>query len=278
MCDSGAFSLYTKQFIGIKTDGGRYKNANYDYTKTKEFKKYLDDYIEFLHKNKKHLEVYVGLDIIGSPKLTWEIQKYMESFGLSPLPVFHIGEDFKWLKKYVDNYEYIGIGGLTKDIPKKTWIVNMGNPIFTFICDTPNRLPRVKVHGFAMTSPELLTNYPFYSADSTSWMQYGKYGLIIVPKRVPSKYNYSCPPWVFGVTERSPKAKKDNYAHFDNLPIMTKKLVLNYMEEKGFTVEEIKKDYTIRDDFNLEYFLDLEKSIPEWPWPWKKKQQIRGLW
>jgi hypothetical protein len=34
----------------------------------------------------------------------------------------------------------------------------------------------VKVHGFAITSPYVVKRFPFYSVDSSSWTNAGRYG------------------------------------------------------------------------------------------------------
>ncbi len=312
MLDSGAHSLYTtilsKNKITQVHYGRKSTMVSYDYTDTKEFKDYLDNYIKFLLEHKDSLELYVNLDIIGNAEKTWEIQKYMESFGLTPLPVFHHNEDFKWLKKYVENYEYIGIGGVYKIFPKNYWIRNYGDPCFSIICDSKG-MPKVKVHCFSMTSPEIIINFPFYSVDSTSWVLYSKYGLIITPKARKDGFSYIEPPWVIYVSSRKATTNK-NTVHVDNISPFYKKQILEYIESKGYslgksefktvingyklekdevwgnkekTMVEMKKemglinDHRIRDQFNLQYFLDLEQNLPPWPWPWRKKFRTGGL-
>jgi hypothetical protein len=304
--DSGAHSIYLKFFA---KDGiyNRYDKATFAYTDTPEFKKYLEDYIQFLLENKDYLDLYVTLDIIGNPEKTWEIQKYIESFGLNPLPVFHYGEDFKWLEQYVNEYEYIGIGGLGQDISKSKWIPNFGDPCFEMICDTPERTPKIKVHGFAITSPDILIRYPFYSIDSTSWVMYGKYGIILIPKKENGKYRYDKTPICVGVSTRSPKMNIEG-VHINSMPPEFKIKVNDYLLEKGFRLgrsdfkkvaddykttefenwadrkkkiveiileEGVSNNHKQRDQINLMYFLDLEKSFPEWPWAWKAKRLNR---
>ncbi|MFH1547658.1 MAG: hypothetical protein ABIC57_04170, partial [bacterium] len=122
--DSGAHSIFNKEFAGISHVKGEASRlgAHYEYFNSKTFKDYLNKYIEFLHTNKHLCDVYVNLDIIFNAEKSWETQKYMESCGLKPLPVFHFGEDIKWLKKYMDDYDYIGIGGLGQDVTKEKFI------------------------------------------------------------------------------------------------------------------------------------------------------------
>jgi len=308
MCDSGAHSIYLK-FFAKKGGIDRYDRADFSYTDEPEFKKYLQDYINFLLDNEEILDLYVNLDIIGNPEKTWEIQKYIESYGLKPLPVFHFGEDFKWLYKYLDEYDYIGLGGLGQDISKNKWISMFGDPCFTIICPPPTYMPKVKVHGFAVTSPDMLIRYPWASTDSTSWVMYGKYGIILVPKKEQGKFDYTKSPICVGVSRRSPKMSIDGI-HFLSMPPTFQIAVQEYLEEKGFiigdsTFKEVSTDYVLqenenwcdrkrtpyvvesiiergvcndhkqRDHVNLMYFLDLERSFPQWPWPWKAKKLHR---
>lgn len=301
MVDSGAHSIYQLLI----------KNKTTDYSHSKELWKYIDDYAQFIKKNEHLITVYVNVDIIFNPELTWEIQKYLENtHGLHPLPVFHPGEDLKWLKKYLDNYDYIGLGGVGQ-ITKQYWMRTVGDPAFSIICDTKDRLPRCKVHGFAMTSPDLVTKYPYYSVDSSSWIQYGKFGMVLIPKTKDGKLVYTSSPWALAFSTMSKKITNSGTVHFDNLTGAYKKQALQYLEEKGFVVgiSEFKKVHTLyklkhyetwanksenlveiivqkglcnshelRDQINLQYFLDLENSIPPWPWPWyNKKRQVKGI-
>src|SRR5690554_1780501 len=85
----------------------------------------LRDYIDFLKQTDGLLESYVALDVIpgqggrmvrtyeaveASAKASYRNLEIMRDAGLRPIPVFHQGEDFKWLNRLVeDGEEYIGI-------------------------------------------------------------------------------------------------------------------------------------------------------------------------
>lgn len=156
--DSGAHSLYNKYTRG--------KERSFDFYESDEFWKFVDGYASFIKEHKDEISLYVSVDVIFNAPLSWKVQKYLEdTHKLNPLPVFHVGEDFKWLKKYIDNYDYIGLGGLGQTTSKTMWIKGMGDPAFSMICDDKG-YPRVKTHGFAMTSPELIIDYPWASVDS----------------------------------------------------------------------------------------------------------------
>ena len=112
--DSGAHSLYTKEVMKKEHVEG------YSFYESKEFWDYVDNYAQFVRENKSFLSVYVNVDVIFNPELTWKVQKYLETnHELSPLPVIHYGADLKWVKRYMDDYEYIRFGGLGQEVTKQ---------------------------------------------------------------------------------------------------------------------------------------------------------------
>jgi hypothetical protein len=256
----------------------------------------LQEYIDFIHLNKKQIETYACLDDITSPEKTWANQKEMEKQGLTPLPVYHTGEDKEYLKKAM-SYDYFAIGGmaLSSSVNRTIYF----DELFSIICPKSNNFfPTHKVHGFGLASPDLLIKYPWYSADTTSWVQYGRFGIILIPAIKHGRIRYDIPPTTYTVSTRS-KAVGDE-KHFMNRGESTQKEIIKYCEDKGFKIgktkfKNVSSDYILqdnekwtdrklktrieviieeglccngemRDNLNLEYFLDLEKKQPKWPW------------
>ncbi len=282
--DSGAFSAFTQ---GVDID--------------------LEEYANFIKDHKKHLQVYANLDVIGSAKGTYKNQLALERLGVDPLPCFHYGEDPKWLKKYIARgYDYIALGGMvpisSKDL--RPWL----DDIFTNYLTDDKGMPIIKVHGFGLTAYKLMKRYPWYSVDSTSWVVTGRLGGIYVPRRINGEINYDQDAWKIQVSNRSP-SKKEAGKHLETLTPTYKKEILRYIEEKGYSlgVSEFKtvdfkdyglqesekwagkekdgqrevetiiepgisNDYKLRDEMNIIYFLDLEKSWRKWPWAFKVKR------
>lgn len=141
--DSGAFSAKTK---GVKIN--------------------INDYGKFL-KNHEHLvDVYANLDVMYDAEATLKNQKMLEEMGLHPLPVFHINEDIKYLRYYVDNYDYIALGGIALEFSNRDrWL----SQIF-------DEFPNHKFHGFGVSDFNLIKKYSFYSVDSTTWFIGQKFG------------------------------------------------------------------------------------------------------
>lgn len=235
--DSGAFSAHTK---GIDID--------------------VDEYIQYLNDNEDAFTVYVQVDKIPgefrkpktreqkleAPKLSWDNYLYMAPKLKNKdklLPVFHQGEEFKWLRnmlEYTDengkHIPYIGISPAndvsTKD--RDMWL----NEVYHIIETSSN--PNVKTHGLGVTSLKLLEKYPFTSADSTGWIMTAVNGMIFSPQGS------------ILVSE----VTKSNLNNFENLKEHEKQTILDLIKSKGFTFEQLSTDYKQRELWNIMYMND----------------------
>lgn len=310
--DSGAPTLYNTLIRKNKKSGvmgASMEDRKYDdfsFIETKEYKTYRSNYIKFLKENSTKIKIYANLDIINNPEATWENQLYFENKGLSPIPVFHFGSDFKWLEKYLEKgYKYIAIGGM---IPNSYSVLRkpLDDMWLNYLTDKKG-MPSVKVHGFAVTSSRLVHRYPWYSVDSTSWVKFGIYGSIVIPRKTRGTYDYKKPPIVVCLSIRSPQ-KDDAGKHISTLSKYEQESVKSYIKSKGFILGKsklIKKslkykpkksettvkkyeeyqliekviqkgvcnDNIMRDTLNAWYFVDLGNSVPNWPWPISFKKQ-----
>lgn len=130
----------------------------------------IDDYGQWLTKWHEWFTIYCNLDVIGGPEGTWRNQMHLEQrFNLHPMPVFHTGEDFDVLERYIDaGYTYIALGKLLGNSVKalQPWLAKAFR-----VADG-----RAVFHGFGMTVWRLLLEFPFYSVDSSSWGAGVRYG------------------------------------------------------------------------------------------------------
>jgi len=265
--DSGAFSAFTKK-VEIN----------------------IDEYIAFIKEHSDYIDIYANLDVIGNAEATYENQKYMESKGLKPLPTYHLTSDKKWLKLYADNYEYLAIGGLAAKLLTGPELLKELDLIFSeYICG-PDGFPRLKTHGFGLTSVDLLIRYPWYSADSTSWVLCSRFGSAFVPAIRNGKYDYHVTPMKINFSTRG--TKPDKYNYYNGITPLLKKQVDKYLEFKNYKIgksefneageevvveEGLCNHYRHRDIANIEYFQDLEKAMPEWPWKLTLSKQAKGF-
>lgn len=216
--DSGAPGLYNK-FRKVHKSGvmGTHSkdrgHDTYEWTETEEFRQYALNHIRMIKRLRKvgMNIIFSNLDIIHNAEKTWEMQKFYERHGVRPMPVFHLGEDFKYLDRYLDEgYEYICIGGL---VPNPTSVlVPMLDHLWSNKLTKPNGMPKVKAHAFGVTAVTMMVKYPWYSVDSTSWMKFAAYGTILIP-RLNSKHlpNYRIEPRTYyvsplGLNQRTKKS------------------------------------------------------------------------
>lgn len=277
--DSGAHSLYIQHVLDNK------KIDKYTFFETDAFWKYVDNYALLIKKNIKNLELYANVDVIRNPEITWKVQKYLEEeHNLNPLPVLHVGTSLKWLKKYIDSYEYVGIGGLGQNTSVQAYIP-FADSVFNLVCDSKG-MPQTKIHGFAVTTTKLMFRYPWYSVDSATWIRVSRMGMIIIPKIRYGKTRWDLQPIRIQVSDHGPQ-KQDADSHIDIMSGNERARVLQIIEEKGFKLGKSIKEkdgtmtviesglinsYKMRDLFNMQYMQELQSLIPEWPWAFKHKR------
>lgn len=233
--DSGAYTAYTKQA-----------------------KLNVDDYIDFINKISDKLTIFAQVDkipgefrkpktkeqILEAPKLSWENYLYMRSKVKEPkklVPIFHQGEDYKWLinmLEWVDengeHIPYIGISPATDVKGLESFL----DKSFSIIKNSSN--PDVKTHAFGMTQLDILEQYPYTSADSTSWKLCAAMGSIYTP---------------YGIIYVSARNKFDK-KYIKNQPLEAYKNLCSYINELGFTFEKVANSDAARYICNIKYLLN----------------------
>jgi hypothetical protein len=132
----------------------------------------VEDYAAWCHQHDHRLTLYANLDVIGAPEATWRNQKLLEQqHGLEPIPVFHTGEPWHYLERYIgEGYTYIALGKL------------LGNPIADVLAWLDKVFTiadgRAVFHGFGLTVDRALREFPFYSVDSSTWGSGFRFGIV----------------------------------------------------------------------------------------------------
>jgi len=140
----------------------------------------LTRYCQWLTRYAPFIDHYAVLDAIGSDETsaetTWANQRRMEDKGLAPVPCFHYGEPLRFLERYVEEYDYVALGGMVpvETARLKLWLDVLWCNYLTFAGQTI-----IKVHGFGMTTFELMSRYPWYTVDSSSWLMGGRNGSVL---------------------------------------------------------------------------------------------------
>jgi len=266
--DSGAFSQWTLAQKYHKEHGGN----KWDFFHTDDFYKYMDDYAAFVKKYKIAIDLYANVDVIGNAKLTWRNQKYLEKkHNLKPVPVVHFPTNIKWLKRYMNaGYKMIGLGGLAKNI-HGTGTVPWLDDCFTVICNTPEYLPKIKIHGFGVSSVRLWLRYPWWSVDSTSIHKKAAYGWILVPFYRKGRFVFDRPPMHVSVSQESPLVI-DRGKHFFTLTLKEKDIISTWLKFINIPIGDKNKKGVINDGSMRKialyyYYKYAAEAIPPWPWP-----------
>ncbi len=234
--DSSAFSAHTK---GLPVD--------------------MDEYLEYVNANAGIFSCVAELDeipgefrkpktreqMLAAPQKSWDNYLYMRERIYDPdvlLPIFHQGEDWKWLHKMLaETFEggkhipYIGISP-ANDVTtgyKDKWM----EQVFRVIRDSPN--PEVKTHAFGMTALKQLKRHPFYSADSTSAVMTSAVGSILTEH---------------GSVDLS--VKTGGLQALNNGPRIIKENIEHAMKELGYTLEEAANDHQVRSYYNIKFLVD----------------------
>jgi len=219
--DSGAFSAWSK---GVTID--------------------MKEYCDYIHRNEDILIKVDGdlwasvLDAIGDAEQTFQNQKAMEKLGVRPLPCFHFGEDPKYLEYYVANYTSITIGGLVgkSDNMARPWLDMIWEK---YLLDGAGR-PKTRVHGFGLTRPDLMRRWPWYSSDSSSWVQIAAAGGVLT---LPEAR-------VISVSAQSPNRKVEGQ-HITTLPQVMQEAVYQKLRSYGGDPERLQTEYLSRWCYNI---------------------------
>lgn len=247
--------------IKILLDSGAYTFA---YTlKDREggsTQKYLDDYINFILKYKDRLLGYVNLDDIHDVEISWKNQKYMEERGVRPMPVYHYGEDFKWLERYVNEYDYVGVGGIAKGVSESSDRM-LFDRIFEYV---ERKNLSVKLHAFGITRVKFLMRFPWHSVDSTTWLRTAIYGKIFIPRydALKQKFNYLCTPFAISVSDISEVKDETTNSHYSLIyPPQIVERIEEYFTMIGIDSEKLKIKITERMKANVYYYQRLQKEV-----------------
>jgi hypothetical protein len=131
----------------------------------------LQSYIDFIQEYRDLFTVYVAQDVIMDWKASRENTEEMERQGLKPIPVYHAGSPLKEFDRIMERYDYFALGGMAfwPAAKRRAIMLDWWKRI-------EERNYEGRVHGFAVTSMELMRTFPWYSVDSSTWTQPFRWG------------------------------------------------------------------------------------------------------
>jgi len=160
--DSGAFSLFGSQ--KKETFRENWEQALH----------FTRDFILFLEKWWDYIDCFAEMDldtIIGYEKVLELRNMFPKKMRSKMMPVFHPEtRDFKIWQQECNDFPYVALGSCAK-----------GNSDF-YYQEKLNYSHKIgtKVHGFALVNTDILAKFPFYSADSSSWLAANRWGSVFL--------------------------------------------------------------------------------------------------
>lgn len=219
----------------------------------------LDEYAAFLNRYPDIVEFTANLDDLSRDKAlaaknSWDKLKELEKQvpkGMYVVPVYHVREPFEYLRRMVEQYPFIAIGGMVPESTKDLY--HLLDEIWDSILTDKHGKPRCRVHGFGLTTVDLMLRYPWWSVDSTTWIMNGAFGGINIMTKDGKAIRVH-------VSGKSPK-KKDIDAHLDTMPALQRRQVEEIIAAKGFRLDQLQTDGTqgllSRGAFNVTFYRDL---------------------
>lgn len=260
--DSGAHSAHTK---GVKLD--------------------LEEYIGFVNDNIDKMTVYVQVDkipgmylkpktekdFLEAPELSWENYLYMHDRSkdyTKLIPVFHQGEDLKWLQNMCDykfsdgtQIPYIGLSprGDVSLEAKYDFCAKC------FATIQKSSQPNIKTHAFGATSLSMLERLPFTSADSTTWVLVSAFGQVWVPTGITGYTVDDTVGVKLGVSKENISHPTATQTYWEQTSDIKKKLD-DYFESIGTNIEELSVSHSARSLASAKFCQN-----------WAKNYQYKGL-
>lgn len=126
----------------------------------------LEDYLAWVHQWQHLLTVACAPDVIGDAAATARGTETMlaRGFTVPVLPVFHVGEPWEFLQHWAARVPYLAFGGMVPYVLRNRGLLRRWmDKAFTYLSSEQ------QVHAFGCTTVPLLKQFPFYSADSSTW-------------------------------------------------------------------------------------------------------------
>lgn len=158
LLDSGAFSAFN---IGVEIE--------------------LQEYIKFCKEHGSKFTNIAYLDAIGNEEKSIENYKIMLDSGIDGIPTYHAGGNIDSFYKLFELWDYIAIGGLVPYLSAHTGQAYRQSVIRLLIkVHSAAKLENKKLHGFGVTTWNLMKSFPWHSVDSSTWIAGRKFGRAMV--------------------------------------------------------------------------------------------------
>jgi hypothetical protein len=217
----------------------------------------IDDYAEYVKEHGNEYDMCFNLDSIGNAKKSYTNWKYLQSKGVDTVPIYHIGTNEVFLRKYLRETDYIGLGAIA-NLETTQRLLGLSHIWKTYLTNKEG-IPTVKVHGLGLTAVDIMIRYPWYSVDSFTPVISAVWGSVLLPRLD----NDGTPHYFkLGISKISDQGdhKVDMANSFPSLPERSKGVYYKLFEKYGFKIGEIA--YQVKKDRRGKQGENERKPVP----------------
>jgi hypothetical protein len=229
MLDSGAYSFH--RWVASTARRGKIADERKDIDIEAMQRRWYRWYSRYCLKHGDKWDFYFTLDYKMHQPTIYAMQEQFIKDGLHPIPVYHGDSDLDWLLKQKElcGKDLIGIGrGLAIRGHRHKGQRFYVDQVFNY-----GAKHGIKFHGLAMTSLSMISAYPWYSVDSSTWVQSAIFGMLIFPDREKNT-NYN-----LHISER---ATKTPVASYNTMTSKQQAMVRETITDMGFTMRELRDE------------------------------------
>jgi hypothetical protein len=237
MMDSGVVSYRSHKNSLIKAGKSIEKLATQD--------QFIEQYVEYVKANQHLWDIYFTVDLERHAEKILGWHKKLLAMGVKPVPVVHgEGEALEYLKKYRDlGHKLIGLGTNAAIRSRQFQFRHYLDAMF----DAGAKWG-LEFHGLALTAPWMLLEYPWWSADSSSWSRAAGYGTIFRFEETTSRMSGLHISVEVATGARGIEVKQ-------NATMMGR--IKKEIESEGFDFELMRRDFVTRHVWNAKEMMKL---------------------
>jgi hypothetical protein len=195
----------------------------------------IDQYAEFVKKHSNVFCHYFNMDKINDGEKSYENWHYLKSKGVETIPVFHIGTSERFLRLYLEETNYIGLGAIA-NLSSKKRLVSLDYIWKKYLLDEEGNA-KYKVHGLGLTALPIMKRQPWFSVDSFTPIISAAWGGIILPVFRDGDPDYEN--IVMCKISDQANHKVGTQISWPNMPSRFRKQCEQLMEKMGFKVGNV---------------------------------------
>ncbi len=222
---------------------------------------YMNRYCDFLDEVRQYVHWYATFDWRREAAVTWTATQQLNKRGYYPVPVYHGNDPYKELERYFD--QGCRLVAIAKPFSRnKSRGLVTGHDLRRFYdhCHELAARHNCLLHGLALTG-ELLWRFPWYSGDSTSWLDGQRRGTLCYPDPRSRRLLWcNIRPYTVAELEGRTSPKQFVPPGWNRLHRDTKANIEETGKRFGFSLKDLLTSYRARNLFNMHVQMEFADS------------------